>query len=62
MRDRGKTILVVTHQAAHVAEIADESVWMSAGKVVDRQPGIAAAERASSRDVACNVSGAEPRS
>ncbi len=46
MRDAGRTILVVTHQATHVADIADESVWMSAGKIVDRQPGIRAAELA----------------
>ena len=57
MRDRGKTVLVVTHQATHVAEVADESVWMAAGKIASRQPGIAAAEGISSRDVACNVSG-----
>ncbi len=58
LRDRGKTVLVVTHQATHVAEVADESVWMSAGKIADRRPGIAAAERSSGTDVACNVSGA----
>ena len=44
MRDSGKTILVVTHQATHVAEIADESLWMSAGKIAAREPGIRAAE------------------
>ena len=46
MRDRGKTVLVVTHQATHVSEVADESVWMSAGKVAAREPGIRAAEMA----------------
>ena len=46
MRDRGKTILVVTHQATHVAEVADESLWMSAGKVTAREAGIRAAEMA----------------
>ncbi len=46
MRDRGKTVLVVTHQATHVAEVADQSVWMSAGKVAAREPGIRAAEMA----------------
>lgn len=46
MRDAGRTILVVTHQSVHVAGIADESFWMSAGKIVDRQPGIRAAESA----------------
>jgi len=59
MRDAGRTILVVTHQATHVADVADESIWMSAGKVVDRRAGIAAADRISGRDVACNVSAAE---
>lgn len=46
LRDRGKTILVVTHQAGHVAGIADESVWMSGGTIASWEPGIAAAERA----------------
>lgn len=44
MRDSGKTVLVVTHQAVHVADIADESVWMSAGKIAAREPGIRAAD------------------
>jgi ABC-type multidrug transport system ATPase subunit len=42
MRDEGKTILVVTHQAGHVADIADESIWMSAGHLAEWEPGIAA--------------------
>ncbi len=46
MRDAGKTILVVTHQATHVADVADESVWMSDGKIVRREAGIRAAEAA----------------
>jgi len=36
MRDAGKTIFVVTHQAALLAGVADEFVWMQAGKIVDR--------------------------
>lgn len=56
MRDGGKTIIVVTHQATHVADIADESVWMSQGKIVDRQPGIAAADHQLGRDVRQGVS------
>ena len=44
MRDRGKTILVVTHQAAHMAAIADESIFMSAGQVVERRRGVEAAQ------------------
>jgi len=55
MRDGGKTVLVVTHQVAHVAEIADESIWMSAGKVADHQPGIAAVH-ISGRDARQGVS------
>lgn len=46
MRDRGKTILVVTHQAAHLADVADESLWMAAGRIAAWERGIAAAERA----------------
>ena len=36
MRDRGKTLLVVTHQPAILESVADEFVWMDAGKIVDR--------------------------
>ena len=36
MRDAGKTILVVTHQAALLEGTADEFVWMQAGQIVDR--------------------------
>ena len=46
MRDTGKTILVVTHQAGQVAEIADESIWMSGGSLAAREPGIAASRHA----------------
>jgi ABC-type multidrug transport system ATPase subunit len=46
MRDAGKTVLVVTHQVTHVADIADESLWMSAGKIARRESGIRAAEMA----------------
>ena len=51
MRDRGKTILVVTHQAAHLAEIADESLWISAGRIAAWERGIAAADRAAASAV-----------
>jgi ABC-type multidrug transport system ATPase subunit len=37
MRDAGKTIFVVTHQAALLEGVADEFVWMQAGKIVDPQ-------------------------
>ena len=36
LRDSGKTILVVTHQAALLREVADEFVWMEAGQIVSR--------------------------
>jgi heme ABC exporter ATP-binding subunit CcmA len=36
LRDQGKTIFVVTHQAALVEGVADEFVWMEAGQIVRR--------------------------
>ena len=36
MRDRGKTLLVVTHQPGILEPVADEFVWMDAGKIADR--------------------------
>jgi ABC-type multidrug transport system ATPase subunit len=36
LRDGGKTILVVTHQAGLLREVADEFVWMEAGQIVNR--------------------------
>jgi heme ABC exporter ATP-binding subunit CcmA len=36
MRDAGKTIFVVTHQAALLEGVADEFVWMQAGQIVNR--------------------------
>jgi ABC-type multidrug transport system ATPase subunit len=35
MRDHGKTLLVVTHQSGLLESVADEFVWMEAGKIVD---------------------------
>jgi ABC-type multidrug transport system ATPase subunit len=40
MRDAGKTIFVVTHQASLLESVADEFVWMQAGQIVDRTPGL----------------------
>jgi len=37
VRDQGKTIFVVTHQAPLLEGVADESVQMSAGQIVFRQ-------------------------
>ena len=39
LRDQGKAIFVVTHQAALLDGIADEFIWMEAGKIVDRTRG-----------------------
>src|SRR5580704_3499457 len=36
MRDAGKTIFVVTHQAALLEGVADEFLWMQAGQIIDR--------------------------
>ncbi|MFZ0286740.1 MAG: ABC transporter ATP-binding protein [Terriglobales bacterium] len=36
LRDTGKTVLVVTHQASLLREAADEFVWMEAGQIVKR--------------------------
>jgi ABC-type multidrug transport system ATPase subunit len=38
MRNHGKTIFVVTHQPGLLESIADEFVWMEAGKIVRRTP------------------------
>jgi ABC-type multidrug transport system ATPase subunit len=36
MRDAGKTIFLVTHQAALVEPVTDEFVWMAAGQITRR--------------------------
>jgi ABC-type multidrug transport system ATPase subunit len=36
LRDGGKTILAITHQAMLLREVADEFVWMEAGQIVNR--------------------------
>ena len=43
MRDAGTTIFLVTHQVGHAERIADESLWLSAGRITGRAPGIEAA-------------------
>jgi ABC-type multidrug transport system ATPase subunit len=40
MRDSGKTIFLVTHQAALLEGVADEFVWMQDGQIVDRGAGL----------------------
>jgi ABC-type multidrug transport system ATPase subunit len=44
MRDAGKTLFVVTHQAALLQGVADEFIWMQAGQIVDRTGSMARAE------------------
>ena len=43
MRDAGKTIFVVTHQAMLLEGVADEFVWMQSGQIVDRTASAASA-------------------
>jgi ABC-type multidrug transport system ATPase subunit len=43
MRDAGKTVFVVTHQARLLEGVADEFVWMQAGQIVDRTVSLAGA-------------------
>jgi ABC-type multidrug transport system ATPase subunit len=43
MRDGGKTVFVVTHQAALLESAADEFVWLSDGKIVERTPDLKSA-------------------
>lgn len=42
MRDQGRTIVVVTHQAAIMEPVADESIMMAEGRIVSRERGIPA--------------------
>jgi ABC-type multidrug transport system ATPase subunit len=42
LRDAGKTIFVVTHQASLLEDAADEFVWMEAGRIVSRTPDLSA--------------------
>ena len=44
MRQRGKTIFVVTHQAALLEGTADEFVWMEAGQIASRTKSFQMAE------------------
>jgi ABC-type multidrug transport system ATPase subunit len=46
MRDEGKTILVVTHQASLLDGAADEFVWMQTGQIINRTPDRAFMETA----------------
>ena len=39
MRDAGRTVFVVTHQPAHLAEVADESITLANGVIASRGVG-----------------------
>ena len=45
LRNRGKTLFVVTHQPALLDSVADEFVLMELGKLVDRSPTLRAGGR-----------------
>jgi ABC-type siderophore export system fused ATPase/permease subunit len=36
MREAGKTVFVVTHQASLLDGAADEFIWMQSGQIIDR--------------------------
>jgi len=44
LRDQGRTIFVVTHQASFLEDAADEFVWMAEGQIVNRSPSLLATE------------------
>jgi ABC-type multidrug transport system ATPase subunit len=44
MRDSGKSIFVVTHQASLLENLADEFVWMEAGQIIRRTSRLQTAE------------------
>jgi ABC-type multidrug transport system ATPase subunit len=44
LRDSGKTILIVTHQATLLEGVADEFVYMEAGVIAERKPTLKALE------------------
>jgi ABC-type multidrug transport system ATPase subunit len=46
MRDGGKTIFVVTHQASLLEGTADEFIWMESGQIVNRTPDLTFTETA----------------
>jgi ABC-type multidrug transport system ATPase subunit len=50
MRDAGKTIFVVTHQAMLLEGAADEFIWMQSGQIVDRTAEISRAGSHHRRD------------
>lgn len=51
MRDAGKTVFVITHQALLLEGVADEFVWMQAGEIVDRTASLARTASSAREDV-----------
>jgi ABC-type multidrug transport system ATPase subunit len=47
LRDQGKTIFVVTHQASLLQNAADEFIWMDSGKIISRTRELKSPETAS---------------
>lgn len=47
MRDAGKCVVVVTHQAGQLQGVADESLLIMRGQIATRSPGISAAQNVS---------------
>lgn len=44
MRNRGKTVFVVTHQPRQLEAHADEFIWMESGRIVNRTSSLGAAQ------------------
>ncbi len=51
MRDAGKTVFVITHQAQLLEGVADEFVWMHTGKIVDRTASLGRVASPAGEDV-----------
>jgi ABC-type multidrug transport system ATPase subunit len=51
MRDAGKTVFVITHQAQLLEGVADEFVWMQAGQIIDRTASLTRAAGPPAEDV-----------
>jgi ABC-type multidrug transport system ATPase subunit len=50
MRDAGKTVFVVTHQASLLDGVADEFVWMEAGQIAERTQDLKSRPRRTGED------------
>jgi ABC-type multidrug transport system ATPase subunit len=61
MRDQGKTIFVVTHQPAHLAEVADESITLAAGAITSRGVGSRSRRRDTSAPAGVDAGAPEAR-